>query len=120
MRTIKFRGQKPNNEWLYGNLIHNQQDYFIFPVEAPNSYDYYRVSVETVGQFTGLTDRNGVEIYENDIIYFLIDNEKYAVEFHEGAFCLVSENINVSISMYDFDNSEYEVIGNIHDTPELL
>ena len=120
MREIKFRGKKKNGSWLFGDLVQRPPIALIFPLDAPDSQDNYIVDLKTVGQFTGLTDKNGVEIYEHDIIKFLIDNEKYVVQFEEGAFCLVSNNVCGIISMYDFENLEYEVIGNIHENPELL
>lgn len=120
MREIKFRGKKKNGTWLLGDLVQRPPIALIFPLDAPDSQDNYIVDLKTVGQFTGLTDKNGVEIYEHDIIKFLIDNEKYVVQFEEGAFCLVSNNVCGIISMYDFENLEYEVIGNIHENPELL
>ena len=120
MREIKFRGKKKNGTWLFGDLVQRPPIALIFPLDAPDSQDNYIVDLKTVGQFTGLTDKNGVEIYEHDIIKFLIDNEKYVVQFEEGAFCLVSNNVCGIISMYDFENLEYEFIGNIHEKPEML
>jgi len=120
MRTIKFRGKSFKNKWVFGNLIKYRDSVQIGFLSHADSMDFINVNSKTVGQFTGLTDRNGVEIYEHDIIKFIIDNEKYVVQFEEGAFCLVSNNVCGIISMYDFENLEYEVIGNIHENPELL
>ena len=114
-----FRGQKVDaKEWVYGYyMFHETKNKHVILTKESK---FIEVIPETVGQFTGLTDKNGVEIYEHDIIKFLIDNEKYVVQFEEGAFCLVSNNVCGIISMYDFENLEYEVIGNIHENPELL
>ena len=123
MRTIKFRGRKPNNEWLYGNLIHNQQDYFIFPVEAPNSYDYYRVCVETVGEFTGFTDKNAVEIYEGDIVKVDIFTKNYCIVFGESKKWGASFQYKSDYSIYYLTENfakDCVVVGNIYENPELL
>lgn len=72
MREIKFRGQKSNGEWLYGDLVHNvgvgASTALIFPEEAHDSWDRYIILTDTIGQFTGLHDKNGKEIYEGDIL----------------------------------------------------
>lgn len=63
---VKFRGKrKRGSEWLIGDLIHTDGNVFIFPHEnAPfNSPDWFEVEPSSVGMFTGLTDKNGKEIY---------------------------------------------------------
>ena len=68
MRNILFRGKKQNGEWLQGDLVHYGDKILIFSENAQNSPDYYEVDPETVGQFTGLTNKSGVKIFEGDII----------------------------------------------------
>lgn len=123
MRTIKFRAKahRVNGDiWIYGDLRHRNGDVCIFKQEG-NCGE--QVNRDTIGQFTGLLDKNGREIYEGDIIRFVngqkkvngewVDNEfVYTVEYSEGRFYGISGLSKVLNSV--------EVIGNIHDNPELI
>lgn len=129
MREIKFRGKSlGNGEWIVGDLIRINGHTFIFPDPAPDGFDRYMVDPATVGQFTGLLDRNGKEIWEGDIVR----NQQ-----HTGGFLPPSEDeigavvirIDGGASVYvggEFNRHRYlfgqinEVIGNIHDNPKLL
>ena len=91
MRQIKFRGKRlDNGVWIYGDLIHIDKS----DIGIVTDYDHWsgcRINPDTIGQFTGLTDCNGREIYEGDI--FTV-NGKYPklVEYREdrAAFCIAN------------------------------
>ena len=132
MREIKFRGKRiDNNEWIYGYLVKSEDyifDYseridipYIIPFDNFNLKDYgeYRVEEKTIGQFTGLYDKNGVEIYEGDIIKSLINT--FEIVFKKGCFFAVGINRKQEYTLFEeFEmcnkaNVNLEVIGNIYD-----
>lgn len=133
MRTIKFRGKTKQGEWLYGDLVRGENDvYYIFPLDMDRSGAVPEEDVfiipETVGQFTGLYDNNGREIYEGDIIEGRYINVRHVIEWHEeeATFCasLIQElkykDMYSTLKKSWIEKSKKEVIGNIHDNPELL
>lgn len=119
MREIKFRGKAKNGEWIYGDLLHS------FQAKPPTSIteivtidqtdgwtDGSEVHPETVGQFTGLRDKNGTEIYEGDVVS--ASNHKGQVKWMSGKCCFQISPGGVFLS------PKCQVLGNIHDNPELL
>lgn len=129
MRTIKFRGKTFSNKWVCG-FLHKATGSDSLMIQI-NSFDSFGVNPDTVGQFTGLHDKNGKEIYEGDIV----KTKQFGKELDRGGdFVNVSgydvfeiKYINAQFMFnnrlryfYLHRNTTCEVIGNIHDNPELL
>ena len=118
MRTIKFRAQDiASNKWLYGDLRHHKDDVCIFE-QGGNKGE--QVKRDTIGQYTGLHDKNGKEIYEGDIIRLVTGYKKN----HDGTFVEKAKEITVEYDLASFNICSFalvtdniEVIGNIHDNP---
>jgi uncharacterized phage protein (TIGR01671 family) len=126
MRTIKFRGISPTHkQWFYGDLVHCSDDTYSI---CGGTCGWSRVDTNTIGQFTGLCDDNGKEIYEGDILK-VEDSDYYcfvrwdidfaafvAVRFqHESHFFCGYNLLDDLLS-----DTQLCVIGNIHDNPELI
>ncbi len=121
-REILFRGKrKDNGMWEYGNLSMRDETgrskYYI----GQNMLGY-EVLPETIGQYTGLTDKNGRKIFEGDILKAMgVDGEQIApVVFRKGFFVLDEKNAFIRLGVGAFRKRQLEVIGNIHDNPELV
>ncbi|MBQ2797529.1 MAG: hypothetical protein IJF01_07350 [Tidjanibacter sp.] len=131
MREIKFRGKTKNGEWLYGDLLQVANEVFIAPSDG-DWFDFipwsgnnvfhlpaakYVVIPDTVGQFTGLYDKNGKEIYFDDIV-----RDKYGDIGSVIWFSDWSIRVDWGGGDIHFIDPEWglEVIGNIHDNPEML
>ena len=139
MKEILFRGKRVDNgEWVYGCFeklcieLENGKEITYHYIQGLTINDGYMINPETVGQFTGLTDKNGKNVFEGDIlkdeygrIILVIWREKFA----KFAFKLIKstgENWTKNFSYadmwswFDLENNLPEVIGNIYDNPELL
>lgn len=123
MKTIKFRGyNKKNSQWLYGFYLQNRGEHFVCPDEfaTGKSWENYEVDPTSVGQFTGLFDKNGREIYEGDIIRHSPKSDiYYIIEWHDCG--LIAKQIgSSSYAGITYWINITEVIGNIYDNPEIL
>lgn len=113
-REIKFRGLRiDGGGWVYGMPTYNFR--YIFNEEQLDSPDNYEVFPETVGQFTGLLDKNGAEIYEGDIVSYSDKTVFLDVAFIGGSFVLNREG---KTYVYNINPKMLEIIGNIHKKKE--
>ena len=141
MREILFRGKRTDNgEWIYGDLRHisnwkgGYNPHIVDNTNGRNnSVTGLEIIPETVGQYTGLTDKNGVRIFEGDILKSTIkiidcDDEGFSishydkedigiVEWEYNGFMIVHKPGTWARGFYGCENY---VIGNIHDNPKLL
>lgn len=142
MREFIFRGKVKNkadyeliksmysdnckNGFIYGSLVVSHCKYYIcgvMTIQVRSGIDNYittmiEVIPETVGEYTGLKDKNGERIFEGDVVLVKSDEEPYQVAFDECCFQVYSHS--VCYVMDNFYDHDIEVIGNIHDNPELL
>lgn len=155
MREILFRGKRiSNGEWVEGGIMktfhpnfeHENEDAFL--KQEPNCYcictgrkDVF-VEQESIGQFTGLTDKNGKKIFGGDILQYSIEEDQAVFvgavkfgEFNPDGGARLNTNVGFYVELVDLDGQrtymrkdigywvkfrKVEVIGNIHDNPELL
>lgn len=133
MRTIKFRGKTElTGEWVYGffsmgssvRFEHPKQDERIVPRYLIDDGLLHDVIPETVGQYTGLTDKDGKEIYEGDIVQSESGEFVYQVVFNETRFASFGLKRKQDMFLHYFGEAieadNCEVIGNVFDNPELL
>ena len=133
MREILFRGKREEDGgWIYGlysdDYVYDTDFPCIVPLRSGAIYDSWAVIRDTVGQYTGLTDKNGTKIFEGDIVnvaynpkYTGISKDRignFEVVFNNGCFMKGSIQNN---GLYHFiPSDETTVIGNIYDNPDLL
>ena len=132
-----FRGKRweksvfDKTDWLYGSLIDsgNHGQVAIYPwfdgssTMSVRKLVYARmegVNPETLGECTGLKDKNGELIFEGDIVDILTENEEIGVvAYEDGGFLVNADGFSIDFHA-NINGADLEVIGNIHDNPELL
>lgn len=143
-REIKFRGQVLNSvkdkkdnvvtewkSWVYGDLLHRPNGvlHILTLNEEKGCYENNIIDPKTVGQFTGMPDKGGKEIYEDDIVRWRRDGKLYLVKFYAGMFYASVEELNKGVyggfplhvlTVDEEDGYKCEVCGNIYDNSELL
>ena len=139
MREILFRGKTLSGKWVEGayykqELFYGDKEdaHIIITSKETLDNDFalerYIVIPETIGQYTGLTDKNGTKIFEGDIVLCKIIGVRETV-IHKGFIEYIEDCFGVNIKgivptqhclVFSMKNGDVEVIGNIHDNPELL
>lgn len=129
MHEILFRGKTLTGKWVEG-AYYKQEEFYGTPEDAhiiikskedisyDQALDYSVVMPETVGQYIGLCDRNGRKLFEGDIVEYKEEYGQITYSDTEAMFV-----VEFDTWCTDFDHlygRELEVVGNIHDTPELL
>ena len=149
MREILFRGKRiDNGEWIEGGICQTEGHTIILTSEdfegilyKPPSSEFYDIEIipETIGQYTGLTDKNGKKIFEGDIISIRFEEDRSPYEenviYYENAevyfdtehcgwyvryFDDESFIDDELFGLWEYDDCDITVIGNIYDNPELL
>ena len=130
MREVLFRGKRTDNgEWEYGDLWCNPYGKravcIVSPINDQGTTGGNEVIPETVGQYTGLTDKNGRKIFEGDIVegnseYFTYTHPYGKVVYDGGQFFISFDDVLEDIECLGAWANDVEIIGNIYDNPELL
>lgn len=132
MREILFRGKNESGKWVEGYYVRadwyldNQVIHCIFPVDTTlyprcEHSGYESIIPETIGQCTGLTDKNGTKIFEGDIVERKRSDKtnRYQICYDEDMASFIGLR-GIGFTRFVYDSERFEVIGNIYDNPELI
>ena len=127
MREILFRGKTDDGEWVYGSFCMDAREQFngLCGVDgfirlydkAKGKMQTYEVDRETVGQYTGLLDKHGKRIFEGDIVDYISSD---VIGNPKTGTIIVEDMTDYDTMIYLNHSDELQIIGNIHDNPELL
>lgn len=129
MRELLFRGKRTDTgEWIESSGLHSRlgKSYIIGISKTGRSHDLWEVDTNSAGQYTGVDDKNGTNIFEGDILQFDYIGKNLGVKglgtviFENGQFGVKWGWHKEFVSLVGFANTTITVIGNIHDNPELL
>lgn len=121
IREVIFRGKRTDNgEWIEGSLLgidwcDKPSTYSIAPNTPVSAF--YSVIPETVGQYTGLTDKNGKRIFEGDIVDYISSD---VIGNPKTGTIIVEDMTDYDTMIYLNHSDELQIIGNIHDNPDIL
>ena len=126
-REILFRGARVcDGHFVNGSLVEvngecdsNESVPHIVISYGPDTFDWFEVDPETVGQYTGIDDREGEKIFEGDIFKIGAENNIYTVRFDYGCFLAYEDDVQVGI-LAELATMFIKKIGNIYDNKELL
>lgn len=122
---VNMRGDKLPGKWVYGGVLQGKGDYsIIYGGDDSDNSDVtkHTVYTDTLGQYTGLTDKHGVKIFEGDIVSYNKSKEVVYFDTSIRIPCFttgIGSGSSTALHPYKL-GVRYEVIGNIHDNPELL
>lgn len=126
-REILFRGINFQKEWVYGDLFHsyaNDDIAIAYYREGSKTPTFDAIFPESVGQYTGLTDKNGVKIFEGDILTgqncrFVVKYDEQQAEF-VAVNSMLPKGFGLPMSQTWIDETNKIICGNIHNNPELM
>ena len=120
MREILFRGKKiDNGQWTYGLPTYDME--YVFGENDFDSPDSYMVDVNTIGQYTGLKDKNGTKIFEGDVVNHTVWSQLLVANYSLKANGFVLSSLSRNSEEYSMnDTLDIEIVGNIHDNKDLL
>lgn len=124
-REIFFRGKRVDNgEWVYGYYLKERACDEVWHIIVDENGEYHPINLKTLGQFTGLTDKNGVKIFEGDIVNVKTISGSfinYVITWFNSDLCRVMQSLKDTSVRFRLRSCwEFEVVDNIYDNPEMM